>query len=244
ASLRPASRPRFWRELTVVVVFYVAYELIADVTAGSRYAALSNALAEVHLERAMGLFHEQAIQHFFLGDLWLVQASNDFYATVHFVMPVVALVWLWWKFPGRYRRWRNALAWLTGISLVVFVAFPVLPPRLLPATYRFVDTMQALGGAGRLDGVLLSDVGNAYAAMPSLHVAWAAWCAAALVCSVRRWWLKVLLVADPIATTFVVVVTANHLFLDVIGGALVLVAGIGLSRVPWPRLGPRSRRWG
>lgn len=222
-------KPRFWAELALVATFYGLYELVSGVTAGAGGPALGHALGEVQVERALGIYWEPAIQRLFLGQVWLVQASNVFYATVHFVMPVVALLWLFWKFPARYRRWRNAMAWMMGLSLVVFILDPVLPPRLLPAAYRFVDTMKVYKGAGSLDQVLLTDVGDLYAAMPSLHVAWAGWCAAALIPTVRRVWLKVLLVADPVLTTFVVLVTANHFILDVIGGLVVLAAGIALS---------------
>lgn len=229
---RAGLRPRFWSELALVVAFYGLYELVSGVTSGASKAALGHALGEVRVERDLGIFWEQSVQRFFLGQVWLVQASNVFYATVHFVMPVVALLWLFWKFPARYRRWRNAMAWMMGLSLVVFIMDPVMPPRLLPAAYRFVDTMRIYRGAGSLDRVLLTDVGDLYAAMPSLHVAWAGWCAAALVPTVRRVWLKVLLIADPVVTTFVVLVTANHFILDVVGGVVVLAAGIGLSRLP------------
>lgn len=231
--------PRFGRELVLVTVLYFAYELVADVTAGSRATALGNALAEVHLEQALGIFEERAAQTAVLQVRWLIETCNDYYATVHFVMPVVVLLWLWWRFPARYRQWRNALAWLTAISLVVFVFFPVMPPRLLPHSYGFVDTMRSFGGAGHLDDVLLTDVGDPYAAMPSLHVAWALWCAVAMYPTVRNRWLRALLVADPIVTTFVVIVTANHFFLDVVAGVVVVMMGAGLAKVRWAAVGLR-----
>ena len=42
---------------------------------------------------------------------------NIWYGTIHFVMPVVALVWLYRKAPARYVRWRNTLVLMLGISL-------------------------------------------------------------------------------------------------------------------------------
>jgi hypothetical protein len=237
-ALVPAWRerfwqPRFWRELVMVTVLYFAYEAVGDAMSGSHAEALANALAEVHLEKGLGIFAERYIQSVALSVPGLAAFCNDYYAIVHFVMPVVVLVWLWWRFPERYRQMRNVLAWLTGISFVVFVVFPVLPPRLLPPSFGFVDTMKTFGGAGRLDTVLLSYVGAQYAAMPSLHVAWATWCAVAMLPTVRRRWLKALLVVDPILTTLVVIVTANHYFLDVIGGLVVLLIGLAFARVAW-----------
>ncbi|MGH9068957.1 MAG: phosphatase PAP2 family protein [Acidimicrobiales bacterium] len=241
-SPRVLRRPPFWRELATVVAFYVLYELTSDLTAGARHSALAHALGEIHLEQALGIFGEQSIQAFFLPHIRLVQASDLYYATVHFIMPAAVLVWLYWRFPARYRRWRNIMAWLMGVSLIAFLVDPVMPPRLLPASFHFVDTLKKVGGAGRLDSFLLKEVGDAYAAMPSLHVAWASWCAAATVPVVRRRWVKVLLILDPIVTTFVVIVTANHLFLDVVGGLVALAVGIGLARVPWLALAGAGRR--
>lgn len=234
-------RPRFWRELVMITVLYFAYEAVSGATSGSHGAALADALAQVHLEAALGLFRERQVQALALSVRGLGQFCNDYYSTVHFVMPVVVLVWMWWRFPVRYRHWRNVLAWLTGISLIVFIVFPVLPPRLLPQQFGFIDTMKTLGGAGHLDGVLLTDVGAQYAAMPSLHVAWSLWCTVAMLPTVRHCWLKALLVADPIVTTFVVIVSANHYFLDVLAGVVVLVAGVGLAMIPWDSVLSRAR---
>jgi hypothetical protein len=46
--------------------------------------------------------------------------------------------------------------------------------------------------------------------MPSLHVAWAVWCAVALYPVVRQRALRVLVAAYPVMTTLVVVATGNH----------------------------------
>jgi hypothetical protein len=67
--------------------------------------------------------------------------------------------------------------------------------------------------------------------MPSLHCGWALWGAAALVPRVRTWWMKALAVAYPVATVFVVVATANHYFLDAVGGALIFVIGYVVARL-------------
>src|SRR6266705_1894329 len=70
---------------------------------------------------------------------------------------------------------------------------------------------------------------NLYAAMPSLHVAWAAWCAAALVAATRGRrrhlaWLY------PAATTVVVLATANHFLADAAAGLAVTALGLLAAR--------------
>jgi len=61
--------------------------------------------------------------------------------------------------------------------------------------------------------------------MPSLHVAWAAWCAAALVTASRGRW-RHLAWLYPAATAVVVLATANHFVLDAAAG--LAVTGLGL----------------
>jgi hypothetical protein len=220
---------RWWTEVGFVLGFYFAYEAISDKTAGARSVAFAHARGEIAAERFLGVYHERAVQQLFLHTTWVIKASDLYYVTIHFIMPVATLLWLFFRARPHYLRWRNALAWITGISLIWFMVDPVMPPRLLPPSYGFVDTLNVIGGAGRFDAALMKNAGNLYAAMPSLHLAWAAWCACALVPLVRRGWVKALLVADPLVTIFVVVVTANHFFLDLVGGAAVLGLGVALS---------------
>jgi hypothetical protein len=228
-----ASRLHWWTEVALVAGFYFVYSWISDQTSGARSTAFAHARASITAERWLGIYYERTIQHFFIGDRAIIKAADLYYVTLHFILPTVALFWLFFKARPHYIRWRNALAWTTGISMLWFMVDPVMPPRLLPASYGFVDTLNVVGGAGRFDAALMKDAGNLFAAMPSLHLAWAAWCACALVPLVRRWWVKALLVAHVLITIFVVIVTANHFFMDLIGGAIALGLGIALSAVRW-----------
>ncbi len=124
--------------------------------------------------------------------------------------------------PRRYRLWRNTLALATGLALIGFSFFPVLPPRLLPPGYHFVDTLRVIGGLWSFSSGPVNDVSNQYAAMPSLHTTWSAWCAFAVLPLIRPLWGKVLVLLYPAATIFCIIVTANHYFADVIAGLLLL----------------------
>ena len=72
-------------------------------------------------------------------------------------------------------------------------------------------------------------ISNQYAAMPSLHVAWATWGTLVLSQLVRRRVARGLAVAYPGATVFAIVVTANHYWIDAVGGLLTLLIGYGLA---------------
>src|SRR5207302_714228 len=180
--VNPATRRlRWWKEVLAVVAFDAVYEWTSSKAAGAHAVAGDHAHQIVQAERSLGIFREHAIQQWFLPHRLLIEASDLFYSTVHFVLPVFTLIWLFRRFPERYVRWRNALAWMTGLGLVGFIAYPLLPPRFLPSSFGFVDTLNVVGGIGSWDSALMKDAGNLYAAMPSLHIAWALWCAFALV---------------------------------------------------------------
>ncbi|MGI8983112.1 MAG: phosphatase PAP2 family protein [Acidimicrobiales bacterium] len=224
----PLRRLRWWKEVLYIVAFYGVYSVIRN-TQGS--ASVSEALAFSHarqvidIERALGLYVEEGIQQAFLGWRWFIQFWNLFYGTFHFVVTIAALVLLFQRFPARYPRWRNTLAATTGLALIGFAAYPLMPPRLLPASYGFVDTLGVFGGLWSFDSGPVAQVSNQYAAMPSLHFAWSAWSAFVLYPMLRRRWSRALVLSYPAATTFAIVVTANHFWLDAAGGALVLGVG-------------------
>ena len=222
---RPVQRSHWWREVIIVAAFYGLYTLVRDLRGDkpvSVVQAFTNAKRVVHVERWFGLFHEAGVQHFFLADRWLLRISDDFYGTLHFIVTVFVLVLLFFRFPSRYRRWRNTLALTTGLALIGFYFFPLMPPRLLPAGYGFVDTLKVVGGLWDFSSGPVTDVSNQYAAMPSLHTAWATWSACALATIIRPWWGKVAVFAYPAFTVFAIVVTANHYFADAIAGLVLL----------------------
>jgi PAP2 superfamily protein len=230
------------RELALVAVFLAVYEEIRWHMVQAGGAAASHALSVVSAERAIGLFHEQGVQAVFTPWDTVTDAFNTYYGGTHFLVPAVALAWLLLRHPEQYRRARTALAVTTAVAFVCFWLYPVAPPRLLPAGFGIVDTLRA-GGSGHLESSLINTAGDQYASMPSLHVAWAVWCALALYPVVRHWALRVLVVAYPLMTTLVVVATGNHFFLDAAAGTLL--AGLTwavVARLSRPRAeqGPHS----
>lgn len=215
-------------------MFYGLYTLVRDIRGNKPVSvtqAFTNARRLIHVERWFGLFHEAAIQHFFLPHRWLIEACDDFYGTFHFVAAVTVLVVLFFWFPTRYRLWRNTLAVATGLALIGFMFFPLMPPRLLPAGYHFVDTLKVIGGLWNFSSGPVNDISDQYAAMPSLHTTWATWCAFAVFPVIRSRLVRPLVFLFPAATIFTIVVTANHYFGDVIAGLLLLAASYVLARL-------------
>jgi PAP2 superfamily len=223
-------------EIVVGTAIYVAYDWLRDRTTGTSAAAYRHALQIVDAEKFLGLYHEYSIQQAFVRADWFMAFWNIYYGTIHFVMPVVALVWLYRKAPVRYVRWRNTIVFMLTFSIIAFWLYPLMPPRLMPHRYGFVDAAAAffnfgpqvqvhIGADGQPTAAAVREFGNLFAAMPSLHVGWSTWSVLAIWPLVRRPWAKALLALYPVSIIFCIVVTANHWILDAVGGWVVLGLG-------------------
>ncbi|TDD81794.1 inositol phosphorylceramide synthase [Actinomadura darangshiensis] len=212
----PGGRPRPVRELLLIIVLFGAYKLGRLLANGRVTEAFDNAHRVWHLERVLALPGETGVQHGLLHSELLVHAANCYYAYVHFPATAVFLLWIYLRRPAHYRWVRRTIVLLTAAALVLHLLVPLAPPRMLPAT-GLIDTAARFGpsvyGAPQTD-----TIANQYAAMPSLHIGWAALIALGLVVTSRtRWrWLWLL---HPVLTIAVVVATANHYWLD---GVVVL----------------------
>ena len=152
---------------------------------------------------------------------------NYFYGSMHFIVTSGVMVFLYRKWSDDYPTWRNTLGIATAIALIGFTLYPLMPPRLLPAHYGF-DPLTHYPTFWTFNGV--KNISNQFAAMPSVHCGWALWCACALVPRLKRTWAKWLAAIYPVITVAVIVLTANHYFLDAVGGFAVLGVGALLAR--------------
>jgi hypothetical protein len=240
---------RWWRELIYVAAFYLVYSWIRNQFGSNSVhpdEAFEHALQIIDAEKALGLYVEPTIQSWFVsvgsggldftfaGARAVMRFWNIFYGTFHFIVTGGALIWIYRRFPTSYRKWRNTLAITTGLALVGFSLYPLMPPRLLSACneygrclaeHSYVDSLAAIGGLWSFDSGTMQAVSNQYAAMPSLHFGWSLWCCLALFPHLRHTWSRVLIVLYPMATLFAIMVTANHYWLDAAGGALTLGVG-------------------
>jgi membrane-associated phospholipid phosphatase len=244
-------------EILAGVGIYLLYDWLREQTTGTSAAAYRNARQIIDAEKFLGLYHEYSIQQAFLHLDWFMAFWNIYYGTIHFVVPLVALVWLYRKAPVRYVRWRTTIVFMLGISILLFWAYPLMPPRLMPARFGFVDTAASFFNFGpqvrvRLDAngqpspSAIRAYGNLFAAMPSLHVGWSTWSALAVWPLLRRTWAKVLWALYPVSIIFCIVVTANHWILDAVGGWIVLGLGylcaIGFGRLLATRRAAKATR--
>jgi hypothetical protein len=235
-------RLRWWVEALYIGAFYAIYTGIRNTQGSARVGtvhAFNNAKKIIDTEKLVGLYVEERIQEAFLGVRWFMRALNIFYGTGHFVVTLAALAWTYLHLPARYPRMRNTLLITTGLALFGFAFFPLMPPRLMPPSYGFIDGLAEYGGSWSFNSGAMQRISNQYAAMPSLHFGWSTWCAISFWpwALNGRWWRKVLLIGYPALTTFTIIVTGNHFWLDAAGGALVLLIGysvaLWLARTRW-----------
>jgi hypothetical protein len=223
----------WWGELIAVVVFYLVYSFIRNLHHGGEHEAYENARHLINVQKALGINHEQAIQAWALGSRTFIIAANYFYGSFHFIVTAGVMIYLYRRWTNDYPLWRNTLGVATALALIGFTFFPLLPPRLLSDfhQYHFVDTLAKDPAFWSFNSGAVNKISNQFAAMPSVHCAWALWCACALVPRVKHLWAKVVAGIYPAITVTVIVVTANHYFLDAVGGFFVLGVGYVTARI-------------
>lgn len=227
ALLRSFARPLWWVEILLLAVLYGVYSLVRNSVGDVVVRAYANGREILALEDGWGLALERRLNGWVHSTDVVADAVALHYATLHFLVTPAVLAWVFVRRPDRYRAASGVLMVTTALALIGFYWLPTAPPRLL-ADEGFVDVMSQTSGWGwwPASGSPGSDaISNQFAAMPSLHCAWAAWCAVVLVLLVRRTWVRVLAVVYPFSTFFVVLGSGNHYLLDVVAGVVVLCLG-------------------
>ncbi|WEO97810.1 phosphatase PAP2 family protein [Streptomyces sp. FXJ1.172] len=234
--LRRPRRPRLWFEILLIAVSYWTYSLIRNAVPEQKAEALRNADWIWRTEHYLGIAAEQSVNHAVNSVNWLIIGMNYYYATLHFIMTLGVLVWLYRWHPGRYAAARMVLFATTGVALVGYYLFPLAPPRLMRGGH-FVDTVMVHHTWGSMASGDLKHMSNQYAAMPSMHIGWSLWCGLTIFALASVSWVRVLGLLYPAATLLVIVSTANHFWLDAVGGVLCLSFGFTVARA-WYRALP------
>jgi hypothetical protein len=213
-------------ELVIVAVLVFCYDRVRDLAAVRRSLSFHDALQLLSVERHLGIDMELPVNVWLAAHHGLAEIASWYYQLAHLTVTLLVLLFCYVRWPEIYRAARNALVLINVIGLAVFWVYPVAPPRLLPGS-AFVDVTQMTGVAGATN----TSAPNPYAAMPSLHTAWAVWVSIVILMMVRARWVRLLCVLYPILTVAVIVSTGNHYVLDAVAGAavaLVSAAAVGL----------------
>lgn len=225
-------------EIALCGALLVIYRGIRTLTKSDLQQAFAHSREVIRLESWLGLPFEDNLQRWLLDHPTLIKFLNHYYIWLHFPAAIGLLLWLYLWHPRSYRPFRNLMAFITFAALVIHLAFPLAPPRMMAG---FVDTMREFGPSiypkNALDGAA-----NQIAAMPSLHFGWAMIEAIAIISVLKtRWRLMALL--HPILMTLSIIATANHWWIDAAAAAALVVAAIALWRLAERWIGDRQWSW-
>jgi hypothetical protein len=240
------TRTRWWVEALVVVWLCWVYDAINNLAPLRVHEALAHGYGVLRLERSLGLDPEVALNRWLAAHHTLGLVLSDYYDNAHFIVTLGLLGWLWYRRAEIYRPLRNTLVAINVLGFIVFWLYPTAPPRLLAGS-GFADVVASTGALGGWHTGPLAAAANQFAAMPSLHMAWAVWCSLVMWSMTkeegpgssasgrlrhplrRQAWVRAVAVLYPCVTCVAVLATGNHYLLDVLAG--VLTAGLAVLLV-------------
>ena len=208
-------------ELSLISALYTLWRLALKLPLDQPSGAIERARQIDRFQHWLHMPAELSLQQFVLRYDWLAQATNFYYAVFHVPAMSLFLVWIFIRHRDKYPRWRSSLAMLTAACLVIRY-IRVAPPRFLPEL-GYIDLATRYGLS--VYGPVGTGVSDQFAAMPSIHVGWAAIVSLGIVfSSTSRWrWMYL---SHLLNTVLAVSATGNHWWLD--GVAAIAILGMAL----------------
>jgi hypothetical protein len=214
-------------EVATLASLYGVYEVVRGQGHATLAAARDHTDAIVSLERNLHVYGEQAFQRAIHALPGLPTVLGVAYIVLHFVGTAAALIWIHRRHRGAFPVVRNTLIFSTAAALMVYVFYPVAPPRL--SGRGFVDTVTD-GAHVNLSSDLLGSFYNPFAAVPSLHFGYALLVGVAIAMLAAPRWARVLGWSYPVFMLLTIVATGNHFFFDAAAGGIVVAAGYFVAR--------------
>src|SRR5271165_7113333 len=216
--------PQGWmdvlRQVALFGAAYVGYRLVRGLVEGDANAAFAHARELISFERTMHVFVEPSVQAWASGSRLLMGFSSWMYVNAQTTVTIGALVYLYLRHNRNFYFVRNMFMIAMAIALVAYTVFPTAPPRFMPE-WGFIDSVSDFTSVHVSHvSASMTALFNPYAAVPSMHVAFAlmiAWPLARLSPHVL---VRIAWRLYPLLMTFVIVVTANHFIADALLGAL------------------------
>ena len=235
--------PKGWTDLLRQILLfcgaYWLYRLVRGEVDDRAVTAFENARHMVDIERSLGLLFEPSVNGWAEAHGWIADSTSWLYVNSHFVVTTFALAYLYLRRNEHFYFVRNMFMVAMGIALVGYFLFPTAPPRFLPEL-GFRDSVAEFTGVGAQTSNLLV---NPFAAVPSMHVAFALMLAGSMARTTRRTWVRVLWPAYPVLVTFTVVATANHWWIDAFLGAATAAAAAFAAQALLARARPHAWAW-
>ena len=215
--------PQGWGDLFRQFGFFfladLAYDVVRGVADGKHQAAFAHGQQIIDFERSTHTFFEPQLQSLILPARFLVEFANQVYMNSQFAITLGFLAWLYLFRNDFYYFVRNMFVASMALALIGYALYPTAPPRLFPQ-YGFVDTMTDFSNVNH-DSALVKMFINPYAAVPSMHCAFALMIGVTGVRVARHHMAKAFWAFWPLLVMWVVVVTGNHYWLDIAAGGMV-----------------------
>ena len=224
------------KQLGLFVLAELSYEAVRGLADGARDQAMINGQNVISLEKSLHTFFEPNLQSIFIDHRWIIDFANYMYMNSHFVVTTAFLVWLYVFRNQHFYFVRNMFMVAMALAIVGYALVPTAPPRLFPQE-GFVDTITDFAQVNHDSGLVKLFI-NPYAAIPSMHVAFSTMIGVTGVLISRHTFTKVLWAAYPLLVFWVVVVTANHFWIDGAAGLLVAVLSALAAREVLARARP------
>jgi hypothetical protein len=237
---RPGGWPALAREACLFVAAYVVYFCVRGLAKDRIADALRHARTVLGFEHRVGFAWEASVQRAVLRAELLIDIANWVYIWAFWPLLAGTLVWLFQRHPDAYPLYRNAILLSGAMGLVVFLTYPVAPPRFLD-NGQFVDTVGNRSLSYQL--LLPHSLANLYAAMPSLHAGWVLLVGVAIARHARRWPWRLAGALLPVAMFLSIVGTANHYILDGLAGWCCALLALALAQALGHERGRPPRRW-
>src|SRR5690349_984486 len=210
-----------WKQVGLFALANLCYETVRGIADGQQAAAFAHGEQIIEFERSTGTLFEPHLQSLVLPYHWLIDFANQIYLNSQFAVTIAFLVWLYLFRNEAFYFVRNMFIASMGVALVGYTVFPTAPPRLFPQ-FGFVDTITDFSSVNH-DSALVKVFVNPYAAVPSMHCAFALMIGVTGARIARHRASKVFWALWPVLVVWVVIVTANHYWVDAALGALVAV---------------------
>jgi membrane-associated phospholipid phosphatase len=222
------------RQLGLFVLAELSYELVRGIADGERVQAMVNGANVIALEKSLGSYFEPGFQALFLDHRWVIDFANFVYMNSHFVVTTTFLVWLYIFRNQHFYFVRNMFLVAMALALVGYVFLPTAPPRMFDG---FTDTITDYAQVNHDSGLVKVFI-NPFAAIPSMHAAFALMIGVTGALIARRKITKVAWGLYPVLVLWVVVVTANHFWIDAAAGYLVAILAALAAREVLARARP------
>jgi membrane-associated phospholipid phosphatase len=228
ARLLPRGARHALLQLVIWSGFALLYEAVRGLSARERSVALAHTHSLIRLEQHLHVFVEPTVQRH-VASIRLVAGLADWsYWLAQFVVVAIVVIAVYVGANRAYPRLRDALIATNCIGLAGYLLFPAAPPRLV-AGYGFKDTFGAFGSPTTHNGIIHL-FANQYAAFPSVHAADALVLSGTILALPAARPLKLVALIWPLWLSFALVVSGNHLLVDIAAGTLAGALGWTLAR--------------